>query len=582
MVAAAALAATVYYVRQESESASTTVVANNKPAPKADHPAAVETSATDPSSDDEERPERATSSASERDLDGTTMASDEVRDGPGIAPVQPQLPPSMPAEQPIKEDVPEKPRTLADLATVAERPGLSRRHRDAPPEGKALTAANVQFSQLFGKEIARTKKVEVLRDLAIRQLNRANRGENAADVRYVMLNYAGTVAANQGNLGLAYRVAAEAAHQFEVDGLSLKAKALEATGKNAQSPQAYAIGALQALALAERAVSEGKFEVSAKASGQATLFARKVKDKDLTAEVEQCKAALRERSSRNSLYKKAMADLKKNPEDEAANLAAGKYDMLVLGNWKEGLARFAASRDARFIEVAGLEAESRVDPSQLAPLAAAWWNAAEQETDAFFQAQCRLQAKYCYLRARQSGRAGGLPQDLAEQLRNLPGYPLSRLVSGVAARYYDGADFQRQKVERAEDHIDFHYGEGSPDPAVQTNFFSARWTGFIKPPITGRYQIVTFTNDSIRLWIDGKQVLNRWGHAAGWQQVDLELTDEPHTFRMEYNETFEVAIAMLGWTLAAFPDEQHLEWSPIDALYYDPESPFELPEQKLQ
>jgi hypothetical protein len=89
---------------------------------------------------------------------------------------------------------------------------------------------------------------------------------------------------------------------------------------------------------------------------------------------------------------------------------------------------------------------------------------------------------------------------------------------------------------------------------------------------------VTFTNDSVRLWVDGKQVLNRWGQAAGWQQVEIELSDEPHSFRLEYNEAFDVALAMFGWTLSAFPDDKHDQWSPVDALYYDPESPFDLPE----
>jgi hypothetical protein len=73
-------------------------------------------------------------------------------------------------------------------------------------------------------------------------------------------------------------------------------------------------------------------------------------------------------------------------------------------------------------------------------------------------------------------------------------------------------------------------------------------------------------------------VLERWVMAAGWQQVELELTPDLHTIQMEYNELVGPALVMLGWTLAAFPDPDHAQWSPIDALYYDPESPFELPE----
>lgn len=94
----------------------------------------------------------------------------------------------------------------------------------------------------------------------------------------------------------------------------------------------------------------------------------------------------------------------------------------------------------------------------------------------------------------------------------------------------------------------------------------------------GRYLIATHTDDGIRLSVDGQQVLDRWVRAAGWQQVELDLTPEPHTIQMEYHEQFAPAWAMLGWTLAAFPDPDHTQFSPIDALYHDPQSPFDLPE----
>lgn len=581
LVAASALAAAVYYVRsQSSESSSQSVAAKQEPATERAAPAATSesiASVSPPESDSE----HASAAPDEAAAEPTAEAAMPDDVGDRSTPLRPETPPSMSAQQPPTNDAPlaDKPRTLGDLAAVGQRSQLTQLHRDPPPDRKALMAANARFTQLYGKEIAGAKNIEAVRKVAMRQFYLACEGANSADVRHVMLNYAGTVAASQGNLGMAYRVASEAARQFELDPLSLKVKALDAAAKNAPSPRAYAIGALQALALAERAVGEGKFDVSAKAASQATSFAKKTRNKDLTAQVEQARAALRERLSRYAAYKKAVADLKKSPEDQAANLTAGKFDVLVLGNWKDGLARLAVSGDARLNEVAGLEAEARLDPSQWVPLAAAWWKAAEQETDEFFQSQCRLQARYCRLRARQSGRAGGLPADVEEQLRNLPGYPMSRLVPGVAARYYDGAAFEREKLQRVDPAIDFFFGQNSPDPSVSTDFFSARWTGFVKPPVTGRYQIATFTDNSVRLWVDGNEVLNRWGPGvAGWQQTELDLTDEPHTFRFEFNDTIGHAVAMFGWTLAAFPDDQHAQKSPIDALYYDPESPFELPD----
>jgi hypothetical protein len=508
---------------------------------------------------DEVRPDGADSKPPDRSPNERSMA---------------EPPPAKPSETPQ----PERPRSLADLTSVPERPQLARTHRESPPEGKALTAASGRFAQQYGKDIAAAKTADDRRKVAMKIWNAARDGSQTADLRYAMLDDVGKVGLLQGSVGFAYRVTAEVARQFDVDPVAIRLKVLEAAGKMAQAPDACAVGALQALSVADRAAADGRLDVASKAVGQATVFARKTKDKDLTAQIDRRRAALREQSPRGATYKKALNDLKKTPDDREANLTAGKYEVLVLGDWQEGLKKLAASGQGGLADVARLEAMARGDLSQWAPLAAAWWQASESETDDFFKSLCRLQAKYSYLRARKSGRAGEVPPDIVEQLKSLPGYPMSRLVPGVAARYYEGADFQRQRVERTEPTIDFYYGQGSPDPSVPTNFFSARWTGFIKPPVSGRYVIVTFTNDSVRLWVDGKQVLNRWGQAANWQQVELELSDEPHSFRLEYNETFDVAVAMFGWTLAAFPDDKHDQWSPVDALYYDPESPFDLPE----
>ena len=472
----------------------------------------------------------------------------------------------------------QKPRSLADLASHANRPQLPQTRRETPPEGKELAAAGMRFAQLYGKDVAGAKRPEAVGKLVIRLDNLARQGADTADVRYVMLGNAGTLAANLGNVGLAYRIAVEIARQFDVDAAALKLKALEAAGKNATAPGTCAIGVLQALALADRAVAEGRSDVASRAATLAALLARKTKNKELMAQADRCKAGLRDQSARNAAYKTALANLKKTPDDRELNLAAGKYEVLVLGEWQDGLTRLALSGEPWAVEIAHLEVAARADLSEWAPLAAAWWQAGQLEDDDFFKLECQLQAKYAYSRAWKAGRAGGVSADIAAQLKELAGYASSRLQPGIAARYFDGADFQSQRVERADAQIFFFFGEGSPDPSVSNNFFSARWTGFFKPPVSGRYLIVTHTDDSVRLWVDGKQVLNRWGQAARWQQVELELSDELHTFRMDYNETHAEAIAMLGWTLADFPDLEHRQWSPIDALYYDPESPFDLPE----
>lgn len=582
-VAAAVLAVVVYVASDPSQqpTAVTKVVARNDASPpQSIEPRPAPDIATAPS--DDKRPSDALMDDPPAQPDAETSSNEMPAPPPPVSPPGESMPAdALPSQlEPAEEPPPPAQRPpLAELLSRVDRPQIEARRRDAPPEGRALTAANARFAEVYGKAVAKAKTAEAVQKLSLRFLNLAREGADSPDVRYVLLGQCGLVAAGQGNVGMAYRAAAEATRQFEVDPFSLRLKALETAGKGAATPVANAVGALQTLALAESAAAEGKSDLASKAAGLAVVFARKTKDKELKAQVDQVKAALREQSSRNAAYQRALAELKKQPDSPEANLATAKYELLVLGDWPAGLPKLAASGEAQWWAIAEGEALARGDLSRWAPLAGLWWDRAAGEEDAFFQLQCRLQAKYCYLRAKRIGSAREAPDEMVEQLKTLDGYPRSRLRPGIAARYYEGERFERQRLERIDPQIDFFFGPGSPDPTVRNDHFSARWTGFFMPPIGGRYLIVTATDDAIRLWVDGKMVLDRWVIAPNWQQVELELTPEPHTIQMEYNEWFGPAFALLGWTLAAFPDPDHVQWSPIGALYYDPENPFELPER---
>jgi len=53
---------------------------------------------------------------------------------------------------------------------------------------------------------------------------------------------------------------------------------------------------------------------------------------------------------------------------------------------------------------------------------------------------------------------------------------------------------------------------GTPDPKVaMTQDYCIRWEGTIVPPRTGQYTFAAGGDDGVRLWIDGKQVVDDWG-----------------------------------------------------------------------
>ena len=71
---------------------------------------------------------------------------------------------------------------------------------------------------------------------------------------------------------------------------------------------------------------------------------------------------------------------------------------------------------------------------------------------------------------------------------------------------------------------------GSRTPALW------RWTGEIAPPATGEYQLRTYSNGSIRVWLDGKLVINHWRQdwLAEYDQVKAHLeAGRRHALKIE-------------------------------------------------
>jgi hypothetical protein len=84
-------------------------------------------------------------------------------------------------------------------------------------------------------------------------------------------------------------------------------------------------------------------------------------------------------------------------------------------------------------------------------------------------------------------------------------------------------------------------GEGS---------FAARWTGRIDPPATGTYRLTTVSDDGVRLWLDGKLVIENWSdHAPTEDHATVELVaGRPAELKLEYYQGSGGSAARLKWT----------------------------------
>lgn len=123
---------------------------------------------------------------------------------------------------------------------------------------------------------------------------------------------------------------------------------------------------------------------------------------------------------------------------------------------------------------------------------------------------------------------------------------------GLRAEYYNGNQFAGQGVVRIDETIDFNWGGGNPAPGIGGDF-TVRWSGKLEPRYTETYTLYTESHGGIRLWVDGRLLIDRWtAHNNISEAATVSLTaGQAHTIKMEYVEENGVARARLLWSSAS-------------------------------
>ena len=77
---------------------------------------------------------------------------------------------------------------------------------------------------------------------------------------------------------------------------------------------------------------------------------------------------------------------------------------------------------------------------------------------------------------------------------------------------------------RKEEWINFEPSNQAPDPFVPTAPYCIRWTGKLRPPVTGNYVIRFEAERGGRLYLDGQKVTDVWeSHHDGCDTVAIRL-----------------------------------------------------------
>lgn len=120
---------------------------------------------------------------------------------------------------------------------------------------------------------------------------------------------------------------------------------------------------------------------------------------------------------------------------------------------------------------------------------------------------------------------------------------------GFVGGYGIGTAFDSPVFSRIDREISFDYEGGTCDPRIPGEGFCIRWTGYLDVPSDGEYTFYLNTDDGSRLFVEGAQIIDHWGHhAAEERSATIKLTKGEHELRLDYYEDY-------GWASA------HLEWS---------------------
>ena len=142
--------------------------------------------------------------------------------------------------------------------------------------------------------------------------------------------------------------------------------------------------------------------------------------------------------------------------------------------------------------------------------------------------------------------------------------------TGLTARYYrdpgTGAHFATLTVTRVDSTVNFNWGSAAPVSGVTADNFSVRWTGRVQAPVTGTYRFSTVSDDGIRLWINGQQVINNWTDHASTTNTSAAISltaGVKYTVTLEYYEKGGSAVARLQWSYTG----QSLQVIPASRLF---------------
>ncbi len=147
--------------------------------------------------------------------------------------------------------------------------------------------------------------------------------------------------------------------------------------------------------------------------------------------------------------------------------------------------------------------------------------------------------------------------DLAEKVSYFKTIPSQFLfadenlkVNGLNAEYYSAKEWKGTAIKKIDRQIDFEWLDEKAGPMFTSNG-SAKWSGFIVPPKTGKYKIGGYGVNIFKIFFDDSLIVdfnNSHEAAKAYKEVNL-IQGKPYKIRIEYQSSTRYGQMKLIWSI---------------------------------
>ena len=129
---------------------------------------------------------------------------------------------------------------------------------------------------------------------------------------------------------------------------------------------------------------------------------------------------------------------------------------------------------------------------------------------------------------------------------------------GLRGDYYNDQDFTNHSGQRIDADVNFTWSNhAAPMAGMGNDTYSVCWTGRVKTEHSETYTFYTHTDDGVRLWVDGKLLIDDWNaHLPEEHSGTIQMeADHKYDIKMEYYNGELGGLAQLKWSSPSQPKQ---------------------------